>query len=111
LLVSRQSVPNPSFLINSIPVLYFSRDIIGSKRADYKRLLAATMKDAWEEWILCMREAVRDTMEWWTAASTLFAIFSIKLRNSDTITLNGTVTIVHKMPNGEWLRSVRCSKL
>ncbi|OJY68229.1 MAG: hypothetical protein BGP09_28025 [Rhizobium sp. 60-20] len=64
---SGQSVPNPSVLINSIPVLYLSRDIIGNKRADYKRLLAATMKDAWEEWILYMREAVRDTTEWWTA--------------------------------------------
>jgi Fic family protein len=47
-----------------IPVLYLSHYIIGNKRAYYDRLLAVTMQSAWEDWILYMLEAVRDTAEW-----------------------------------------------
>ena len=50
-----------------IPVLYLSRYIIGNKRAYYDRLLAVTTDEAWEEWILYMLEAVRETANWSTA--------------------------------------------
>lgn len=50
-----------------IPVLYLSRYIIGNKRAYYDRLLAVTTQNAWEDWILYMLEAVRETAEWSTA--------------------------------------------
>jgi Fic family protein len=49
-----------------IPVLYLSRYIIGNKRAYYDRLLAVTTHGAWENWILYMLEAVRDTAHWST---------------------------------------------
>ena len=50
-----------------IPVLYLSRYIIGNKRAYYDRLLAVTADSAWEDWIIFMLEAVRDTAQWSTA--------------------------------------------
>jgi Fic family protein len=50
-----------------IPVLYLSRYIIGNKRAYYDKLLAVTTKTAWEDWILYMLEAVRETAGWSTA--------------------------------------------
>ncbi|MCF1469355.1 Fic family protein [Agrobacterium vitis] len=50
-----------------IPVLYLSRYIIGNKRDYYERLLAVTTKGAWEDWILYMLEAVRDTADWSTS--------------------------------------------
>lgn len=50
-----------------IPVLYLSRYIIGNKRAYYDRLLAVTTEEAWEDWILYMLEAVRETANWSTA--------------------------------------------
>ena len=50
-----------------IPVLYLSRYIIGNKRAYYDRLLAVTTQGSWEEWILYMLEAVRETADWSTA--------------------------------------------
>nr|WP_272214564.1 Fic family protein [Marinicella sp. W31]MDC2880188.1 Fic family protein [Marinicella sp. W31] len=50
-----------------IPVLYLSRYIIGHKRAYYDRLLAVTTNGAWEEWILYMLQAVRETADWSTA--------------------------------------------
>lgn len=50
-----------------IPVLYLSRYIIGNKHAYYDRLLAVTTEEAWEEWILYMLEAVRETANWSTA--------------------------------------------
>ncbi|ASV88468.1 adenosine monophosphate-protein transferase SoFic (plasmid) [Ochrobactrum quorumnocens] len=49
-----------------IPVLYLSRYIIGNKRAYYDRLLSVTTHGAWEDWILYMLEAVRETAEWST---------------------------------------------
>ena len=50
-----------------IPVLYLSRYIIGNKRAYYDRLLAVTTESAWEDWILYMLEAIRETANWSTA--------------------------------------------
>lgn len=50
-----------------IPVLYLSRYIISNKRAYYDRLLAVTTQGSWEEWILYMLEAVRETADWSTA--------------------------------------------
>jgi len=50
-----------------IPVLYLSRYIIGNKRAYYDRLLAVTTEEAWEDWILYMLQAVRETADWSTA--------------------------------------------
>lgn len=50
-----------------IPVLYLSRYIIGHKRAYYDRLLAVTTDGAWEDWILYMLQAVRETADWSTA--------------------------------------------
>jgi Fic family protein len=50
-----------------IPVLYLSRYIIGNKRAYYDRLLAVTTDSAWEDWILFMLEAIRETANWSTA--------------------------------------------
>lgn len=50
-----------------IPVLYLSRYFIGNKRAYYDRLLSVTTDEEWEEWILFMLEAVRETANWSTA--------------------------------------------
>lgn len=50
-----------------IPVLYLSRYIIANKRAYYDRLLAVTTQGAWEDWLLYMLEAIRDTANWSTA--------------------------------------------
>lgn len=50
-----------------IPVLYLSRYIIANKRTYYGRLLAVTVQNAWEDWILYMLEAVRETSDWSTA--------------------------------------------
>jgi Fic family protein len=47
-----------------IPVLYFSRNIIGNKRDYYDRQLAVTTKEDWENWILFMVDAVRETANW-----------------------------------------------
>tara|TARA_R110000787_G_scaffold9696_11_gene33615 strand:- start:2403 stop:3533 length:1131 start_codon:yes stop_codon:yes gene_type:complete len=64
-------VLNLLFLVDKglldIPVLYLSRYIIGNKRAYYDRLLAVTTQEAWEDWILYMLEAVRETANWSTA--------------------------------------------
>lgn len=50
-----------------IPVLYLSRHIIRNKKAYYDRLLAVTVEGAWEDWILYMLDAIRETAEWSTA--------------------------------------------
>lgn len=50
-----------------IPVLYLSRHIIRNRQAYYDRLLAVTIEGAWEDWILFMLDAVRETAEWSTA--------------------------------------------
>ncbi|EJN02517.1 Fic family protein [Phyllobacterium sp. YR531] len=49
-----------------IPILYLSRYIIRNKSAYYQRLLSVTTDGEWEEWILFMLEAVRDTAHWST---------------------------------------------
>jgi Fic family protein len=48
----------------NIPVLYLSRYIIGNKQDYYDRLLRVTTEGAWEEWILYMLEAIRQTANW-----------------------------------------------
>jgi len=48
----------------NIPVLYLSRYIIGNKQDYYDRLLRVTTEGAWEEWILCMLEGIRQTANW-----------------------------------------------
>ncbi|WP_152007219.1 Fic family protein [Hoeflea sp. EC-HK425] len=64
-------VLNLLFLVDKglldIPVLYLSRYIIGNKRAYYDRLLAVTTQEEWEDWILYILEAVRETANWSTA--------------------------------------------
>lgn len=50
-----------------IPVLYLSRYLIRHKQAYYDRLLAVTSDGAWENWLLYMLEAVRETADWSTA--------------------------------------------
>ncbi|TXF13762.1 protein adenylyltransferase Fic [Pelomicrobium methylotrophicum] len=48
------------------PILYLSRAIIRT-RADYYRLLrAVTAEGRWEDWLLYMLEAVRETAQWTT---------------------------------------------
>jgi Fic family protein len=50
-----------------IPVLYLSRYIIQNKQEYHRLLMAVTADGAWEEWILFMLAAVRDTSRWTTA--------------------------------------------
>ncbi|WP_225906429.1 Fic family protein [Ensifer canadensis] len=50
-----------------VPVLYLSRYIIGNKRTYHDRPLAVTTDSAWEDWILYMLEAIRETADWSTA--------------------------------------------
>lgn len=50
-----------------IPVLYLSRHIIKHKADYYRLLLEVTTKEAWEEWVLYMLEAVEQTARWSTA--------------------------------------------
>lgn len=49
-----------------IPVLYLSRYIVQHKTDYYRRLLAVTSDERWEEWILYMLAAVTDTARWTT---------------------------------------------
>jgi Fic family protein len=49
-----------------IPVLYLSRAIIRSKEEYYRRLLAVTTDGAWEDWVLYVLDAVRQTARWTT---------------------------------------------
>jgi Fic family protein len=61
----------------SLPILYLSRYILQNKADYYRRLLAVTSDDAWEDWICYMLEAVAQTATWTlekiTAARDLFA--------------------------------------
>ena len=50
-----------------IPVLYLSRHIIRNKALYYRYLLEVTTRQAWENWILFILEAVRTTAEWTSA--------------------------------------------
>ena len=46
------------------PVLYLSRYILENKNEYYKRLLAVTKEQAWNEWILFILDAVETTSKW-----------------------------------------------
>jgi len=50
-----------------IPVLYLSRYIIQHKADYYRLLLAVTTEEQWEDWILYMLAAVKETAQWTTA--------------------------------------------
>ena len=47
-----------------VPILYLSRHIIRTRRDYYRLLLQVTTEAAWEEWILYMLNAVRETATW-----------------------------------------------
>jgi Fic family protein len=56
-----------------IPVLYLSSAIVRTKAEYYRRLQAVRDRDAWEEWVLYMLEAIQ-----WTAVQTIETIHAIK---------------------------------
>ena len=56
------------------PILYLSRHIIGEKALYYELLLSVTTNGAWDEWILFMLDAVRET-----ASSTTTKIEAIRI--------------------------------
>ncbi|MDV0440854.1 Fic family protein [Methanorbis furvi] len=47
-----------------IPILYLSRHIIQHKSEYYHRLRQVTENEEWEEWIVFMLNAVRETADW-----------------------------------------------
>ena len=49
-----------------LPILYLSCAIIQRKADYYRLLLAVTGRDAWEDWVLYMLEAVEGTARWTT---------------------------------------------
>ena len=49
-----------------MPILYLSRYIIFHKSDYYRLLLAVTLEQAWEEWILYMLTAVKEAADWTT---------------------------------------------
>jgi Fic family protein len=49
-----------------LPVLYLSRAIIRNKPDYYRLLLAVTTRNAWEDWIIYMLRAVKETARWTT---------------------------------------------
>jgi len=55
------------------PILYLSRAIVRSKQDYYRLLQQVRDRDAWEEWVLYMLDAVE-----WTAADTLGTVQRIK---------------------------------
>ena len=63
----------------STPILYLSRYIIQHKSDYYRLLLAVTTQGKWEEWILYMLDAIRETAQW-----TLAKIHSIRLLIAST---------------------------
>ncbi len=46
--------------------MYLSRYIIANKAAYYDKLLAVTSDEAWEEWLIYMLDAVKNTAIWTT---------------------------------------------
>jgi Fic family protein len=60
------------------PILYLSRTIIARKNDYYRLLLAVTADGAWEEWILFMVDAVRES-----ATSTSRKIAAIRTCQND----------------------------
>jgi Fic family protein len=78
----------------TLPVLYHSTYIIQHKETYYKKLRMVTEEDQWEEWILFMLEAVRDT-----AKNTLQLIKGIvKLKEE---TLEKVKAVSQKLPAHE----------
>jgi len=63
-----------------IPILYLSRYIIQHKSEYYSRLQRVTEKEEWEEWIIFMLNAVRETADW-----TYDRISAIKTLMDETI--------------------------
>jgi Fic family protein len=49
-----------------LPILYLSRAIIRTKADYYRLLLAVTTDGRWEDWVLYLLEAVRETAQWTT---------------------------------------------
>ncbi|WP_343681976.1 protein adenylyltransferase Fic [Acinetobacter baylyi] len=64
----------------TLPILYLSRFIIMNKAKYYELLLAVTTQDNWQEWILFMLQAVKNTSEW-----TIAKINSIRQLQDHTI--------------------------
>lgn len=48
----------------TLPILYLSRFIILNKAKYYELLLSVTTHENWQEWILFMLQAVKNTSEW-----------------------------------------------
>jgi Fic family protein len=48
----------------TLPILYLSRYIIQNRTEYYRRLLAVTREQAWEDWLLYMLKAVESTARW-----------------------------------------------
>lgn len=59
---------NSLFLIQekllTLPILYLSRYIVDHRADYYRLLLSVTRAEAWEEWLLYIIEAVRETATW-----------------------------------------------
>lgn len=48
----------------TLPILYLSRFIIQNKARYYELLLSVTTQENWQEWILFMLQAVKNSSEW-----------------------------------------------
>ena len=48
----------------TLPILYLSRFIIQNKAKYYELLLSVTTHENWQEWVLFMLQAVKNTSEW-----------------------------------------------
>ncbi|MDO5544000.1 MAG: Fic family protein [Acinetobacter sp.] len=48
----------------TLPILYLSRFIIQNKAKYYELLLSVTTQENWQEWVLFMLQAVKNTSEW-----------------------------------------------
>ncbi len=66
-----------------IPVLYLSRYIIKNRARYYDLLLNVTVSQSWEDWVLYILEAVRETATWTTAKIT--AIRDLLNQTGETI--------------------------
>lgn len=64
----------------TLPILYLSRFIIQNKAKYYELLLSVTTQENWQEWILFMLQAVKNTCEW-----TITKINSIRRLHEHTI--------------------------
>ena len=64
----------------TLPILYLSRFIIMNKAKYYELLLSVTTQENWQEWILFILQAVKNTSEW-----TIAKINSIRQLHEHTI--------------------------